>query len=172
MYVERIPNRNSPPAILLRESYREGDKFKRRTLANLSDWPAVKIEALRRVLRDETVAPMDQLTLVRSLPHGHVAAALGMLRKLGLDRILSQGGRQPRREVALCIAMIVARLIEPASKLATARGLDDETATCSLGQVLKLGAVDEQELYEALDWLVGEQGRIEQALARRHLRNG
>src|ERR1700737_2272058 len=174
MYVEHIPNRNSPPAILLRESYREGDKFKRRTLANLSDWPAAKIEALRRVLRDEAVVPTDQqaLRLVRSLPHGHVAAALGMLRKLGLDRILSRGGRQPRREVALCIAMIVARLIDPASKLATARGLDAETATCSLGQVLKLGAVDEQELYEALDWLRGEQGRIEQALARRHLRNG
>jgi hypothetical protein len=174
MYVERIPNRNSPPAILLRESYREGDRFKRRTLANLSDWPAAKIEALRRVLRDEAVAPPDQqaLMLVRSLPHGHVAAALGMLRKLGLDRILSQRGRQPRREVALCIAMIVARLIDPASKLATARGLDDETATCSLGQVLGLGAVDEQELYEALDWLMGEQGRIEQVLARRHLHNG
>jgi Transposase DDE domain len=174
MYVERIPNRSSPPAILLRESYRDGDKFKKRTLANLSDWPAAKIEALRRVLRDEAVVPMDQqaLTLVRSLPHGHAAAALGMLRKLGLDRILSQGGRQPRRAVALCIAMIVARLIDPASKLATARGLDDETATCSLGQVLKLGAVDEQELYEALDWLVGQQGRIERALARRHLHNG
>jgi hypothetical protein len=174
MYVERIPNRSSPPAILLRESYREGDKFKKRTLANLSNWPAAKIEALRRVLRDEAVAPTDQqaLTLLRSLPHGHVAAALGMLRKLGLDRLLSQGGRQPGREVALCIAMIVARLIDPASKLATARGLDDETATCSLGQVLGLGSVDEQELYEALDWLVGQQERIERTLARRHLRNG
>ena len=174
MYVERIPNCNSPPAILLRESYREGDKFRKRTLANLSDWPATKIEALRRVLRDEAVAPTDQqaLTLLRSLPHGHVAAALGALRKLGLERILSQGGRQPRRAVTLCIAMIVARLLDPASKLATARGLDDETATCSLGQVLGLGAVDEQELYEALDWLLGEQGRIEQALARRHLQNG
>jgi hypothetical protein len=91
MYVERIPNRNSPPAILLRESYRDGDKFKKRTLANLSDWPAAKIEALRRVLHDEAVAPTDQqaLTLLRSLPHGHVAAALGTLRKLGLVRILS-----------------------------------------------------------------------------------
>jgi len=174
MYVERIPNRNSPPAILLRESYRDGDKFKKRTLANLSDWPAPKIEALRRVLRDEAVVPTDQqaLTLLRSLPHGHVAAALGTLRKLGLDRILSQGGRQPRREVALCMAMIVARLIDPASKLATARGLDDETATCSLGQVLGLAAVDEQELYEALDWLVGQQERIERTLARRHLAHG
>jgi hypothetical protein len=174
MFVERIPNRSSPPAILLRESYRDGDKFKKRTLANLSDWPAVKIEALRRVLRDEAVAPTDHqaLTLLRSLPHGHVAAALGMLRKLGLDRILSQGGRQPRREVALCKAMLVARLIDPASKLATARGLDDDTATCSLGQVLELGAVDEQELYEALDWLAGQQERIERALARRHLEHG
>jgi hypothetical protein len=174
MYVERIPNRNSPPAILLRESYRDGDKFKKRTLANLSDWPAVKIEALRRVLHDEAVAPTDQqaLTLLRSLPHGHVAAALGTLRKLGLVRVLSQGGRQPHREVTLFIAMIVARLIDPASKLATARGLDDETAICSLGQVLELGAVDEQELYETLDWLVGQQERIEESLARRHLQNG
>jgi transposase len=174
MYVERIPNRNSPPAILLRESYRDGDKFKKRTLANLSDWPAAKIEALRRVLHDETVAPTDQqaVTLLRSLPHGHVAAALGTLRKLGLVRVLSQGGRQPHREVTLCIAMIVARLIDPASKLATARGLDDETAICSLGHVLELGAVDEQELYETLDWLMGQQERIEQSLARRHLQNG
>jgi transposase len=174
MYVERIPNRNSPPAILLRESYRDGDKFKKRTLANLSDWPAAKIEALRRVLHDEAVAPTDQqaLTLLRSLPHGHVAAALGTLRKLGLVRVLSQGGRQPHREVTLCIAMIVARLIDPASKLATARGLDDETAICSLGQVLELGAVDEQELYETLDWLMGQQEGIEQSLARRHLQNG
>lgn len=174
MYVERVPNRNSPPAILLRESYRDGDKFKKRTLANLSDWPATKIEALRRVLRDEAVAPTDHqaLTLLRSLPHGHVAAALGTVRKLGLERILSQSGHQPRREVMLCLAMIVARLIDPASKLATARGLDDETATCSLGQVLGLAAVDEQELYEALDWLVGQQERLERTLARRHLAHG
>src|SRR6201981_465238 len=174
MYVERIPNRNSPPAILLRESYRDGDKIRKRTLANLSDWPAPKIEALRSVLRGDAVAPVgpEALSMQRSLPHGHVAAALGTLRKLGLDRILSQGGRQPRREVALCMAMIVARVIDPASKLATARGLDDETATCSLGQVLGLAAVDEQELYEALDWLVGQQERIERALARRHLQHG
>src|SRR6516225_10765241 len=174
MYVERIPNRNSPPAILLRESYRDGNKFRRRTLANLSHWPPARIEALRCVLRDEAVAPAEQdaLTLLRSLPHGHVAAALGTLRKIGLDRVLSQGGMQPRREVALCIAMIVARLIDPASKLATARGLADDTATSSLGQVLGLGRVDEQELYEALDWLVGQQQRIERALARRHLLSG
>src|ERR1700757_1336473 len=175
MYVERIPNRNSPPAILLRESYRDGDKIKKRTLANLSDWPEARVEALRRVLRDEAVAPSspDALIMQRSLPHGHVAAALGTLRKLGLDRLLAaQGGRLASREVALCVAMIVARLIEPASKLATGRLLDDETASCSLGQVLELGAVDEQELYGALDWLAEQQARIEKALARRHLTNG
>src|SRR6516225_2250916 len=120
MYVERIPNRNSPPAILLRESYREGDKIRKRTLANLSDWPAAKIEALRCVLRNQAVTPAteDGLTLVRSLPHGHVAAVLGTLRKLGLDGVLSQGGRQPARAVALCLAMITGRIIDPASKLA------------------------------------------------------
>jgi transposase len=174
MYVEVIPNRSSPPATLLRESYRDGDRIRKRTLANLSSWPAAKIAALRRVLRNETVAPMDpqRLRVVRSFPHGHVAAALGLLRKLRLDRILSQGGRQPARQVALTTAMIVARLIDPASKLATARGLDGETATCSLSEVLELGRVDEQELYAALDWLVEQQERIEQALARRHLREG
>ena len=175
MYVEVIPNRSSPPAILLRESYRDGDKIRKRTLANLSSWPAAKIEALRRVLRNDPVAaPMDpqRLRVVRSFPHGHVAAALGLLGKLRLDRILSQSGRQPARQVALTIAMIVARLIDPASKLATARSLDGETATCSLSEVLELGRVDEQELYAALDWLVEQQERIEQALARRHLREG
>jgi Transposase DDE domain len=174
MYVESIPNRNSPPAILLRESYRDGDKIRKRTLANLSDWLPAKVEALRCVLRGDAVAPVgrEALSMQRSLPHGHVAAALGTLRKLGLERLLSQGGRQPKLEVALCIAMIVARLLDPASKLATARLLDDETATCSLGQVLGLGAVDEQQLYGALDWLVEQQQRIEKALARRHLNNG
>jgi transposase len=174
MYVESIPNRNSPPAILLRESYRDGDKIRKRTLANLSDWKPAKVEALRCVLRGDAVAPVgrEALSMQRSLPHGHVAAALGTLRKLGLDRLLSQGGRQPKLQVALCIAMIVARLLEPGSKLATARVLDGETATCSLGQVLGLGAVDEQQLYGALDWLLEQQERIEKAFARRHLNNG
>jgi len=174
MYVERIPNRASPPAVLLRESYRDGSKIKKRTLANLSDWSEPKIEALRRVLRDEAVAPTDQqgLSILRSLPHGHVAATLGKLRKVGLDRLLSQGGRQPRREVALCTAMIVARILDPMSKLATARGIDDDTASCSLGQVLKLGEVDERELYATLDWLLGQQKRIEKSLARQHLHDG
>src|ERR1700676_5189646 len=174
MHVDRIPNRTSPPAFLLRETYREGGKVRKRTLANITHWPAAKIEALRRLLREEVLGG-DQaagLKLLRSLPHGHVAAALGMLRKVGLDGVLSQGGRQPAREVALCIAMMVARVVDPSSKLATARLLDDETAGCSLGAVLGLGAVDEQALYDALDWLLGQQARIEKALARRHLKNG
>ena len=173
MYVERVPNRNSPPAILLRESFRDGDKIRKRTLANLSQWPAAKIEALRRVLRDEAPPLPDRaLRMLRSLPHGHVAAALGTWRRLGLERMLSGAGRPPARAVALCTAMIVARLLDPASKLATARQLAGATATSSLGPVLGLGAVDEQELYGALDWLIGQQPRLEQALARRHLRDG
>ena len=173
MYVERVPNRTSPPAILLRESYRADGKVKKRTLANLSHWPPARIEALRRVLRDEAVVAPDQaVTLLRSLPHGHVAAALGTVRRIGLDRVLSGGGRQPKRAVALCTAMVVARLINPASKLATARQLDGATASSSLGPLLALGRVEEEELYAALDWLIGQQPRIEKALARRHLRGG
>ncbi len=161
MYVERVPNRASPPAILLRESFREDGKIKKRTLANLSDWPAAKVEALRRVLRDDGGGLADRaVQLRRSLPHGHVAAVLGTLRAIGLDRLLSAGGRQPQRQVALCLAMIVARLIDPASKLATARQLGPATATSSLGLALRLGAVDEQALYEALDWLLEQQPRL------------
>jgi hypothetical protein len=172
MHVDRIPNRTSPPAYLLRETYREGKKVRKRTLANITHWPLAKIEALRRLLRDEPLSEGSGLSLLRSLPHGHVAAALGTLRQLGLDRILSQGGKQPAREVALCIAMMVARVIDPVSKLATARLLDGATANCSLGAVLGLGTVDEQELYGALDWLIGQQERIEKSLARHHLNNG
>jgi len=174
MHVDRIPNRTSPPAYLLRETYREDGKVKKRTLANITHWPFGKIEALRRLLRDQLPGGEGArgLSLLRSLPHGHVAAVLGTLRKLGLDRVLSQGGRQPAREVDLCVAMLVGRVIDPASKLATARVLDSETASCSLGAVLGLGSVDEQALYEALDWLIEQQARIETALARRHLQNG
>ena len=120
--MDRIPNRTSPPAYLLRETYREGEKVKKRTLANISHWPIAKIEALRRVLRGDFSSgdcQGQELTLLRSLPHGHVAAALGTLRKLKLDHVLSQGGRQPARQVSLSIAMIVARLLDPVSKLAT-----------------------------------------------------
>jgi hypothetical protein len=129
---------------------------------------------LRRVLRGDAVAPSSSRALImrRSLPHGHVAAALGNLRKLGLDRLLSQSGSHPKQEVTLCVAMIVARLIAPASKLAIGRLLDDEMATCSLGQVLGLEKVNEQQLYAALDWLLEQRDRIEAALARGHLKGG
>ena len=174
MHVDRIPNRTSSPAFLLRETYREDGKVKKRTLANITHWPGGKIEALRRLLRDD-YAPHESradLKLMRSLPHGHVAAALGMLRKLGLDDLLAQGQRQGARTVALVAALVLARLLDPASKLTTARLLNATTATSSLGTVLALGKVDEQELYDALDWLLAQQERIEAALARRHLSHG
>ncbi len=170
MYVTRVPNRSSPPAVLLRESYRDGGKVKTRTLANLSDWPDAKVEALRRVLKGETaIVSQDGLSIERSLPHGHVAAVLGMARKLGLHKLLPGS---PPRLAKLALAMIVARVVEPAAKLATARQLSEATAAHSLGAVLELGAVDEDELYAALDWLGEAQPRIEKALAKRHLRDG
>ena len=171
MYIEAVPNRNSPPAILLRESYRQDGKVRKRTLCNLSDWPAAHVEGLRGVLRGGTVIPADRdaFTVTRSLPHGHVAAAVGTVRKIGLDRILGPGGNRCRD---LVIALLVGRLLDPVSKLAAARALSPATATSSLGEVLDLGEVDEDELYTALDWLLARQPAIEAALARRHLTNG
>jgi hypothetical protein len=171
MYIESVPNRNSPPAILLRESYRDGAKIKKRTIANLSDWPSELVEGLRTLLKGGTATPADQQSIIvrRTLPHGHVAAVLGTLRDIGLDRILGPAGSRCRD---LVIAMMVARLIAPASKLATARMLDPATAASSLGDVLGLGAVDEDELYAAIDWLGERQQAIEKALARKHLRDG
>jgi transposase len=170
MYIEAIPNRNSPPAILLREAYREDGKIKKRTLANLSAWPPEIIEGLRTLLKGGTAISADKkaVSILRSLPHGHVAAILGTLRAIGLDRLLGPADRC--RD--LITAMIVSRLIAPTSKLATARALDPATAASSLGEVLSLGAVEEDELYEALDWLVERQSSIEASLARKHLKDG
>jgi hypothetical protein len=168
--VTRVPNRSSPPAVLLRESYRCGGKVKTRTLTNLSDWPDAKVEALRRVLKGQTsVLSADAMRIERSLPHGHVAAVLGVARKLKLDKLLPGA---PERLAKLALAMIAARVIEPAAKLATARQLSESTAAHSLGAVLELGAVDEDELYAALDLLGAAQPKIEAALAKRHLRDG
>jgi transposase len=171
MYIETVPNRNSPPAILLRESYRQDGKVHKRTLCNLSSWPKAHIEGLRGVLRGGTVIPADQaaLTVTRSLPHGHVAAVLGTARKIGLDRILGPDGNRCRD---LVLALAVSRIIDPVSKLAAARALSADTAASSLGEVLGLGAVDENELYGVLDWLLVRQPAIETELANRHLRNG
>jgi hypothetical protein len=172
MYVAIVPNRNSPPAYLLREGYRQDGKVKSRTLANLSHWPLAKIDRLRRVLRDEVLSgTAERLTMLRSLPHGHVAAVLGTARRIGLDRLLA-AGRAPARLAALVLAMILARVIDPASKLATARQLDAATATSSLGPLLELQMVSEQDLYAALDWLLSQQSRIEGRLAQRHLSQG
>jgi transposase len=171
MYVATIPNRNSPPAILLRESYREGAKVKNRTLANLSHWPPHKVEALRAVLRGaSTPGALEQgFEIVRTLPHGHVAAVLGTLRRLDLHSIIAPKPCRPRD---LCEAMIVGRLLEPCSKLAMARSLGEQTLSSSLPHVLDVTDVEEDELYEAMDWLLNRQERIEAALAKRHLSEG
>jgi hypothetical protein len=171
MYVAVIPNRGSPPAILLRESYREAGKTKNRTLANLSRWPAARIEQLRAVLRGDKLLPAaEAVEIVRALPHGHVLAALGTARRIALDAVLPRRAPQRRRDLAL--ALIVARLLEPAAKLATARMLDPATASHSLGEVLGLGKVAAKEVYATLDWLGREQPFIEATLARRHLKDG
>ena len=170
MYVAVIPNRSSRPAILLRESYRDGDKVKNRTLANLSDLPPEQIETLRAAFRGDKLVPAGEgVEIVRALPHGHVAAALGMARQIGLDELLPDG---PERQRELALALIVERLIDPAPKLATARALDETTALNSLGLTLGLGEVKAKDVYAALDWLGMAQSSIEDALARRYLRDG
>jgi transposase len=170
MYIDTVPNRNSPPAVLLRESSRVGKKIIKRTVANLSDWPAAQVDLLRRVLKGESlIAPSEALQIERSLPHGHVAAALGTLRRIGLESDLARAA-SPERD--LVCALIVARILTPASKLATARGLHEQTASSSLGALLGLEWVDEDHLYEAMDWLLSRQARIENKLAARHLQQG
>jgi len=170
MYVAIIPNRSSRPAILLRESVREGRRVKNRTLANLSHWPSDQIETLRAALRGDKLVPAGEgMEIVRALPHGHVAAALGMARQIGLDELLPDG---PERQRNLALALIVERLIDPAAKLATARALDERTAINSLGMTLGLGEINVKEVYAALDWLGMAQSSIEDALARRHLCDG
>jgi transposase len=170
MYVERVPNRTSPPAVLLRESIREGDRIRKRTLANLSQWPEEQVETLRRVLKGERLVGVeDALEIVRSLPHGHVAAVLGTLRQLKLDQMVD---RSASRKRDLVVAMVAARVLDPQSKLATARGLNRETACDSLSAALGLDRVDEDDLYEAMDWLLPRQPGIEQQLAKRHLTGG
>ena len=171
MYIEAVPSRNSPPAILLRESYRQGSKVCKRTLCNLSDWSPAHVEGLRGVLKGGTVIPAEQdaITVTRSLPHGHVAAALGTARKIGLDRILGPNGNRCRD---LVLALLIGRILDPVSKLAAARTLSPATASSSLGEALGLGEVNDDELYAALDWLLARQSAIETALAKRHLQNG
>jgi Transposase DDE domain len=171
MYVETVPNRTSRPAILLREGWREGSRTRKRTLANLTDWPPAQIDALRAVLRGDyrELAPTSGFSIERTRPHGHVAAVLGTLRRLHLEPLLATR-RCPERDAV--VAMLVARIIEPRSKLATARELRAATLTSTLGELLQLSDCDEELLYRAMDWLLPQQARIEQALARRHLSDG
>ena len=170
MYIESVPNRGSPPAILLRESFREQGRVRKRTLANLSAWPTALVEGFRTLLRGGVAVAADGIRIRRALPHGHAAAVLGTIRAIGLDRLL--GKPTDKRLAPLTIALIASRLVSPASKLATARDLAADTACSSLGRLLQLGAVDEVELYRALDWLGARQAVIEGALARRHLKDG
>jgi hypothetical protein len=170
MYIESVPNRSSPPAILLRESFRENGRVRKRTLANLSDWPTILVEGFRTLLKGGVAVAEEGIAIRRALPHGHAAAVLGTIRAIGLDRLL--GKPTDKRLAPLTIALIASRLVSPASKLATARDLAADTACSSLGRLLQLGAVDEVELYRALDWLGARQAAIEGALARRHLKDG
>jgi hypothetical protein len=173
MYVATVPNRHSPPAILLRESFRENGKVRSRTIANISHLQSQQIAALRLALAGSLPvggAPLpDAFHIARSLPHGHTAAVLGCLRNLQLEAILDAA---PSRERDLVVAMIVARILQPTSKLATARGLHADTLSSSLGDLLQLESAEESELYQAMDWLLPRQARIEQELARRQLASG
>lgn len=173
MYIESVPNRNSPPAILLRESYRGGDgKVKKRTVANLSSLKPEVIEGLRVLLKGGSAAdkPLEeQFKVERTLPHGHVAAALGLFGRLGMFPLLE---RKRSEERSLAAALIVSRLIDPGSKLALSRQLSRETATSTLGEELGLEEkVGEKDLYRAMAWLLDRQDRIERRLAKKHLRN-
>lgn len=177
MFIETVPNRESPPAVLLRESYRdEQGRAQKRTLANLSKLPGDVVDGLRALLKGGTIIGMGpgELEIERALPHGHVAAALGMIRKIALDRLILSTTKDAasRRYCDLVVAMMVDRLIAPRSKLGFVRAVDAETAATSLGAVLDLGRVQEREAYEALDWLLERQARIETGLARRHLEDG
>lgn len=164
MYIETIPNRGSPPAILLRDGRREGKKIRKRTLANLSKWPAEQIASFRALLRGERLVPAETLLrMERSLPHGHVEAILQVIRQLGLDSLIAS---KRCRQRDLVVALIVERLIHPRSKLASTRHWVDTTLADTLG----VADADVDEVYAALDWLLARQERIEKRLAARHLR--
>jgi len=166
MYIETVPNRNSPPAILLREGWREGKRTRKRTLANLSAWPQEKIETFRRLLRDEPLlSPQDLLTTRQTLPQGHVEAVRAMIGRLGLDSLIAS---QRCRERDLVVGMIVQRLISPCSRLATTR----QWQATTLAEELGIEEAREDDLYQAMDWLRARQERIAKKLAARHLHEG
>jgi hypothetical protein len=174
MFIERIPNRTSPPAVLIRESFREGKVVRKRTLANISKLPEPMITAIAQLLKGAEIAtPLaDTFEIRRALPHGAVAAVLGTMRKCGLDALLKAGCEDDQRPAAIVRALIANRIIAPGSKLAFWRALDPETATSSLARACGLENVAEREVYAALDWLLAQQSRIETALAKKHLKSG
>lgn len=171
MHIHTVPNRNSRPCVLLRESYREGKKIKKRTIANLSNWPPDVVEGLRILLKGgEAIDDVkDAFDIGESKPYGHVAAVLGVIRKLSLDTIID-ASRDRNRDMVL--AMVTARILDPDSKLATARGLDVDYGVSALGRLLDIESVHENEMYNAMDWVLARQERIEKKLARRHLTDG
>jgi transposase len=170
MFVAKIPNRTSPPCFLLRESRRVDGKVKTTTLANLSSLSQNQIAAIAAALKNEDLAPVSGLFQIdRSLPHGHVAAIIGTLRKIGLDRLIAPD-ESPNR--SLILGMLALRILAPDSKLAMSRMLSTETATSSLPQVLGIETISANDLYRAMDWLGPMQERIEKELATRHLADG
>ena len=166
--IERVPNQAGKPAVLLRQAWREGSRIRKKTIANLSMLPDHVVEGFRTVLKGGVAVGEigDLMTVERSLAHGHVMAVLGTCRRLGFERLLH---RHESRQRQLALAAVVARVLNPDSKLATARRLSPETATSSLGPLLSLGPVSGNEMLAMLDWLLGRQRWIERVLARRHL---
>ncbi len=171
MHVHIVPNRNARPCLLLRESYREGGKVKKRTLLNLTNWPSELVEGLKVLLKGGKAIEdlKEAFDVGESRPYGHVATVLAVVRKLGLDRII-EPTRDRNRD--LIMAMLVARILAPGSKLATARGFDLEYGVSALGRLLDVESADEREMYSAMDWLLARQERIEKKLARMHLADG
>jgi transposase len=168
MYIATVPNRNSPPAILLREGYREGGKVKTRTLANLSKLPMEAIAVLRQVLKGKQMVSTDEAFEIvedGSRAHGHAEAVLIAMRRLGFSGLINS---RPSRQRDLVVAMVAARILKPQSKLATTRWWSNTTLTEMLG----VDQADEDELYEAMDWLLEHQDPIEKKLAGRHLARG
>lgn len=171
MYIETVPNRNSKPCILLRESSRDGRKVLKKTIANITNWPPTVVENLKAILKGgiAIAQPEDSFEILRSIPYGHVAAVLSVMRKLDIERIIEPEHSRQRDLVA---AMIAARITEPQSKLATARSFDIRTCSNTLAEEFDLGCVDEDELYAAMDWLFCRQESVENVLANRHLHEG
>ena len=170
-HLETIPNRKSRPTVLIRKAWREDGRLRKKTLANLTQLPPHIVDGIRGLFEGGVAIarPEDVFTIRRSLPHGHVAAVLGTMRRLGFRRLL---GRRKERSRDLALAAVAARIVDPASKLATARALDPETASTSLGTLLGLGPVTGNEMLDMLDWLLARQPWIERSLASRHLKGG